>query len=151
VLQGSVPGTERWLLCLRSPSFQRSAELRLIRAQSTLSGRQAQIAAYKQLVLADRAAEERAIVATGGRVLRHFWMEDVIEVEVAPSAVPGLRGLTRVVRAVPVQARQMADAGMGTSANDHIHAGSETVESVSSGSGVSQRRGPGPGSVSRSM
>lgn len=115
VLQGSVPGTERWLLCLRSPSFQRSAELRLIRAQSTLSGRQAQIAAYKQLVLADRAAEERAIVATGGRVLRHFWMEDVIEVEVAPSAVPGLRGLTRVVRAVPVQARQMADAGSSDS------------------------------------
>lgn len=108
---GNLPGTERWLVRLRTPSFNRAQLLAQVRAQPTRAGRLARIQALRQLAQNDQAAIALAVASVGGAVEQHYWMQDLVAIEVPNSALPLLRALPRVVRVTPIRAYALADAG----------------------------------------
>jgi hypothetical protein len=112
-IAGSLPGTERWLVCLRDRSYNLSAQLALIRAASTDTQRALLLAALHQMAQTDQATIALAVTNGGGVVTRNFWASSILSVEIPPALVPVLRALPRVQRVVPVQAGSPSDVAPG--------------------------------------
>lgn len=96
-------GRERWLVSLRSRSFDLAPLAAAIRAAKTgdpAGARSAEVEALcadlQRRAARDQAPFAAAAAARGGAVLRHFWLIDACLVELPPGAIDGLRARPEV-------------------------------------------------------
>ncbi|MGE0143987.1 MAG: S8 family serine peptidase [Planctomycetota bacterium] len=92
------------------PSLDSVIAARLSPIDSTNATRQA-VADLEAETVARRASLCKAIEDSGGKVIRHFWIIDAVEVEIGPAAESDLLARPEVQRVVENSQREMGDAG----------------------------------------
>ncbi|MBK8976290.1 MAG: S8 family serine peptidase [Planctomycetes bacterium] len=120
-LPGSTPGTEQWIVTLRSRSFDVGERLREIRAAPSSQVREQRLGELEQVAAQDQADLRSAVEALGGRWRRSFWVVNGCAIEIPPARLATLRAHPRVLGLWPNDAREPAGtwelapaAGTGT-------------------------------------
>jgi hypothetical protein len=111
-LPGTLPGTEQWLIVLRTRGYSLPTALQAARTHASSQARQAGVDGLRLLAANDQQDIAQVVMALGGAVRQHFWAVNALAVDVPPAARIVLSALPRVARLYPVGAHQTVDASM---------------------------------------
>jgi len=100
-LPGARPGTERWIACFRTRSFDLSAFRAAILARRPAAEVDAIVAGLERATVADQAGFAAAAERLGARVTDQWWLINAAAVEIDPTRLDELRKLPNIAFVQP--------------------------------------------------
>ena len=105
-LPGETPGTHRYLMQLRTRTFDPAAILALARREPNPAVRKQILGGLDTEATRDQEPLKQSIAAVGGRLRQSFWTSNAADVEIPQDKVDAVKRIPGVARLWPIEARE---------------------------------------------
>jgi subtilisin family serine protease len=101
IVQGSAPGTERWIAHFSTRSFDLTPFRDAVHARAAVASVNAIVADMEASMRRDQAGFVADVERLGGRVVHQYWIVNAASFEIAPARLDAVRALPNVARLEP--------------------------------------------------
>ena len=133
IVEGTRPGTQRWIAHFRDRGFDLTTFRAAVRAQRSAAEVEAIVRHLEQQAVIDQRGFVTAVEKLGGRVVQQWWLVNAAAFEIAPTSLARVEELPRVAR---LEADRWVAPAIRTATNASNHNADALNSSGSVGLGV---------------